>query len=31
MPTERLFLGAVRTGAQDPAWKPGAELNLAHR
>jgi len=27
--SERLFLGAVRTGPGDSAWKPGAELDLA--
>ncbi|MDB5731374.1 MAG: hypothetical protein JWQ03_1269, partial [Variovorax sp.] len=27
--SSRLFLGAVRTGAKEPDWKPGAELNLA--
>jgi len=27
--SERLFLGAVRTSAEDAKWKPGAELNLA--
>jgi len=31
VPSERLFLGAVRTKAGDPNWKPGAELNLATR
>ena len=29
VPSERLFLGAVRTGAGDANWKPGAELDLA--
>ena len=29
--SERLFLGAVKTGAGDAAWKPGAELDLAMR
>jgi len=27
--SERLFLGAVRTGPGDSSWKPGAELDLA--
>ncbi|MDR6537625.1 hypothetical protein J2739_003406 [Variovorax soli] len=31
VPSERLFLGAVRTKAGDPNWKPGAELNLSTR
>jgi uncharacterized protein involved in outer membrane biogenesis len=31
LPSERLFLGAVRTKAGDAHWKPGAELNLATR
>ncbi|VTU26743.1 DUF748 domain-containing protein [Variovorax sp. PBL-E5] len=31
LPSERLFLGAVRTKAGDANWKPGAELNLATR
>lgn len=31
LPSERLFLGAVRTKAGDADWKPGAELNLATR
>ena len=31
LPSERLFLGAVRTRAGDADWKPGAELNLATR
>ncbi len=31
LPSERLFLGAVRTRAGDANWKPGAELNLATR
>ncbi|WP_077003351.1 DUF748 domain-containing protein [Variovorax sp. KK3] len=31
LPSERLFLGAVRTQAAGPDWKPGAELNLATR
>jgi hypothetical protein len=31
LPSERLFLGAVRTRAADANWKPGAELNLASR
>jgi len=31
LPSERLFLGAVRTRAADANWKPGAELNLATR
>ena len=29
--SERLFLGAVRVGAGDANWKPGAELDLAMR
>ncbi len=29
VPSERLFLGAVRTGGGDSNWKPGAELDLA--
>jgi hypothetical protein len=28
LPSERLFLGAVRTHVSDAKWKPGAELNL---
>ncbi|RYF67161.1 MAG: hypothetical protein EOO29_37410, partial [Comamonadaceae bacterium] len=31
LPSERLFLGAVRTGTPDADWKPGAELKLATR
>lgn len=31
LPSERLFLGAVRTKGGDANWKPGAELNLATR
>ena len=31
LPSERLFLGAVRTRASGPDWKPGAELNLSAR
>jgi outer membrane protein OmpA-like peptidoglycan-associated protein len=31
LPSERLFLGAVKTKAGDADWKPGAELNLAMR
>ena len=31
VPSDRLFLGAVRTRITDAAWKPGAELNLATR
>jgi hypothetical protein len=31
LPSERLFLGAVRTNPSDAGWKPGAELNLASR
>jgi hypothetical protein len=31
LPSERLFLGAVRTQGGDASWKPGAELNLATR
>ena len=31
LPSERLFLGAVRTKAAGNDWKPGAELNLATR
>ena len=31
LPSERLFLGAVRTTAGGGDWKPGAELNLATR
>lgn len=31
LPSERLFLGAVRTGAAEAGWKPGAELKLATR
>ncbi|AMM26052.1 DUF748 domain-containing protein [Variovorax sp. PAMC 28711] len=31
LPSERLFLGAVRTNASGTDWKPGAELNLATR
>lgn len=31
LPSERIFLGAVRTGAGDADWKPGAELDLAMR
>jgi outer membrane protein OmpA-like peptidoglycan-associated protein len=31
VPSDRLFLGAVRTRAADANWKPGAELNLATR
>jgi hypothetical protein len=31
LPSERLFLGAVRTKASGNDWKPGAELNLATR
>ncbi len=31
LPSERLFLGAVRTRATGADWKPGAELNLATR
>jgi hypothetical protein len=31
LPTERLFLGAVRTKAEGADWKPGAELKLATR
>jgi hypothetical protein len=31
LPSERLFLGAVRTKGGDASWKPGAELNLATR
>jgi len=29
LPSERLFLGAVKTKASGADWKPGAELNLA--
>jgi hypothetical protein len=29
LPSERLFLGAVKTKAGGADWKPGAELNLA--
>ncbi|MCY1380194.1 hypothetical protein D9M69_679920 [compost metagenome] len=28
LPSERLFLGAVRTTASGNDWKPGAELSL---
>jgi hypothetical protein len=31
LPSERLFLGAVKTKASGADWKPGAELNLAMR
>jgi hypothetical protein len=31
LPSERLFLGAVKTKPTDADWKPGAELNLAMR
>ncbi|RZL63370.1 MAG: DUF748 domain-containing protein [Variovorax sp.] len=31
LPSERIFLGAVRTGPGDADWKPGAELKLATR
>jgi hypothetical protein len=31
LPSERLFLGAVRTQGGGADWKPGAELNLATR
>jgi hypothetical protein len=31
LPSERLFLGAVRTRAEGADWKPGAELKLATR
>ena len=31
VPSDRLFLGAVRTRTADADWKPGAELNLATR
>jgi len=31
LPSERLFLGAVRTNPSAADWKPGAELNLASR
>ena len=31
VPSERLFLGAVRTKAEGSDWKPGAELKLATR
>ncbi|MGJ7508952.1 DUF748 domain-containing protein [Variovorax sp. GT1P44] len=31
VPSERLFLGAVRTKAEGDNWKPGAELKLATR
>lgn len=31
LPSERLFLGAVRTNPSGNDWKPGAELNLATR
>lgn len=31
LPSERLFLGAVRTKAEGDNWKPGAELKLATR
>jgi len=31
LPSERLFLGAVRTQAGGADWKPGAELNLSAR
>jgi uncharacterized protein involved in outer membrane biogenesis len=31
VPSERLFLGAVRTKAEGTDWKPGAELKLATR
>ncbi len=31
VPSERLFLGAVRTQAEGDDWKPGAELKLATR
>ncbi|OUM00351.1 DUF748 domain-containing protein [Variovorax sp. JS1663] len=31
LPSERLFLGAVRTQAGGADWKPGAELNLTTR
>ena len=29
LPSERLFLGAVKTKASGDDWKPGAELDLA--
>ncbi len=29
LPSERLFLGASKTGPTEPAWRPRAELNLA--
>jgi hypothetical protein len=31
LPSERLFIGAVRTTSFGTDWKPGAELNLATR
>ncbi|MET3495030.1 DUF748 domain-containing protein [Variovorax boronicumulans] len=31
LPSERLFLGAVRTTASGAEWKPGAELSLTMR
>ncbi|MES2533086.1 MAG: DUF748 domain-containing protein [Pseudomonadota bacterium] len=31
VPSGKLFLGAVRTGATNASWKPAAELNLATR
>ncbi|KQU83639.1 hypothetical protein ASC78_13440 [Variovorax sp. Root318D1] len=31
LPSERLFLGAVKTAASGADWKPGAELKLATR
>jgi hypothetical protein len=31
LPTDRIFLGAVRTTPSGNDWKPGAELNLATR
>ncbi|KQW57612.1 DUF748 domain-containing protein [Variovorax sp. Root411] len=31
LPSERLFLGAVRTSASGGDWKPGAELSLTMR
>jgi hypothetical protein len=31
LPTDRIFLGAVRTNPSGNDWKPGAELNLATR
>ena len=31
LPSERIFLGAVRTEGGGAEWKPGAELKLATR